>query len=616
LIPALPSAVTRPVSESPPPGSRPAFSSGAFPYLAAALAAVLCLFVNRHTLSFPFIPYDEELQILLNGHMGSPSGDRLAWMFLTTGYNGYYMPLCWLFTSLVYTVAGLHPEPYHAVLVGYQALNAVLIYALVRRALPAVAPRRVAAAPAAWVEVAALLGSLWWSLNPFRVETSAWVSGLNFAQAIAFAFGAVIVHLGPGPAPRGWRRPAAATALYAGSMLTYPIALGLAPVFFVLDWFAGRRSRFSDKAGFVAVAAVVLALTLQAERKTEAHFHIVEARLPVSVQAARAAYALSYYAVKPWVPLGLAHVHPETLVPRGLPGIPFRPFWGAWMAGGVAATVLLAVLCGLWPGFRRTLGPFLLCHVLLLAPMLGLTMNGDYIPFDRYCALAGGAWAVGLAVLAAATPPRRRVLATAALGGYLLVLACRSELQTRTWRSWDAVVADISAHVAPDEFPNLQYYNPAQEFKMSGQYDQARAVVARGRRALPDDPALTDLERDIEDCRATYTRFCAFADVHVHLGAWFIRSADWREADEHLRLALELSPGYGEAAYNRALVRLNLGDYQDALHDFLWAEAHVPAPFSAAQRQAVLGWVAREAEAAGDPGLAQAARRGSAPGGG
>lgn len=577
---------------------------------------MLCIFVNRHTLSFPFIPYDEELQILLNGHLGSPSGDRLAWMFLTTGYNGYYMPLCWLFTSLVYTVGGLHPAPYHAALVAYQALNAVLVYVLVRRALPAVAPRRVAAAPAAWVEGAALLGSLWWSLNPFRVETSAWVSGLNFAQALAFAFGAVIVHLGPGREPRGWRRPAAATALYAGSMLTYPIALGLAPVFFVLDWFAGRRSRFADKAGYVAVAAVVLALTLQAERKTEAHFHIVEARLPVFVQAARAAYALSYYAVKPWVPVGLAHVHPETLVSRGPLGIRFRAFWGAWMSAGVAATVLLALLCGLWPGFRRTLGPFLLCHALLLSPMVGLTMNGDYDPFDRYCALAGGAWAVGLAVLLAGTPPRGRTLAAAALGAYLLALAYRSGLRTRAWRSWDAVVADISGHVAPDEFPNLQYYNPAQEFKMAGQYDRARAVVARGRKALPEDAALADLERDIEDCRATYTRFCPFADVHVHLGAWFIRSADWREADEHLRLALELSPGYGEAAYNRALVRLNFGDYQGALHDFLWAEAHVPAPFSAAQRQAVLGWVAEEAESAGDPGLAQAARRGSAPGGG
>jgi tetratricopeptide (TPR) repeat protein len=286
------------------------------------------------------------------------------------------------------------------------------------------------------------------------------------------------------------------------------------------------------------------------------------------------------------------------------------------MAVGVSATILLALLCGLWPGFRRTLGPFLLCHALLLAPMLGLTMNGDYVPFDRYCALAGGAWAVGLAVLVAGTPPRRRTLVAAALGAYLLALACRSEVQTWVWRSWDAVVADISANVAPDEFPNLQYYNPAQELKMSGQYDQARAVVARGRQALRDDPALVDLERDIEDCRATYTRFCPFADVHVHLGAWFIRSADWREADEHLRLALELSPGYGEAAYNRALVRLNLGDYPGALHDFLWAEAHVPAPLSAAQRQAVLGWVAREAEAAGNPGLAQAARRGSAPGGG
>jgi hypothetical protein len=577
----------------------------AFPVLAAALAAILCVYINRHTLSFAFIPYDEDLQIVLNGHLGSPSRERLAWMFLTTGYNGYYTPLSWLFTSLLYTSAGIHPAPYHAALIGFHALNAVLLLVLVRRLLPAVAPRLGTPTLMKWTDGCALLASLWWSLNPLRVESTAWISGLNFAQAIAFAFASVIVHLGPGVGARGWQRPAAATALYACSLLTYPIALGLAPVFFVIDWFAGRRSRFADKAGYVAVAAAVLAITLAAERKTEAHFHIVEARLPISIRAARAAYAVAYYAGKPWVPTQLTRAYPATLVPHSRPGSPVRSFWSPRIGAGIAATVLLCAI-GCW--FWRTLGPFILCHVLLLAPMLGITLNGDYVTFDRYCALACAAWAIGIALVLARVGARYRILVAAIFGAYLLVLARMSELQTSAWRNWDAVVANVASRVKPDEFPDLQYGDPAYEFMMSGHYDRASAVVADGLRALPNDPALLALGKQIAGCRAFYTRYCPFAEAHVALGAWFLKTHDWRESDEHLRLALELSPGDGEAAYNRALVRLNLGNYREALHDFLWAEAHVPIRFTREQRQAVLNRVAAEADAANDSGFARAIR--------
>jgi hypothetical protein len=611
-------------SASPTPdSSRTPLPRGSFPILGAALAAVLCVYVNRHTLSFAFIPYDEDLQIVFNGHLGSPRHERLAWMFMTTGYNGYYMPLGWLFTSLLYTVSGIHPGPYHAALVGFHALNAVLIFVLVRRMLPAIAPKLASASMISWADGCALLGSLWWSLNPLRVESTAWVSGIFYAQALSFAFASVIVHLGPRPLAAGpggeatggptdgWHRPAVATFLYACSLFTYPIALGLAPVFYVIDWFTGRRAGILDKAGFVAVAAVVLALTLQAERKGEAHFSIVEARLPLSIQAARAGYALSYYAVKPWVPTHLARAYPATLVPAARPGNPPRSFWSAQIYIGVAAALLSCALCALSTRFRSTVGPFLLCHILLLAPMTGITMNGDYVTFDRYCALACGAWAVGVAMFMAFVQPRYRGLVATAFCLYLLVLARMSELQTGAWRNWDSVVANVASHVEPYEFPELQYYSPAYVFKMAGQYDKASATVARGLRALPGDPTLLSIGREIAECRASYTRFCPFAEVHVYLGEWFVKTRDWREADEQLRLALELSPGYGEAAYNRALVRLNRGQYWDALHDFLWAEAHVPAPFSPQQRQAVLSLVAKEARAAGDLALEHAVLGGS-----
>ena len=512
---------------------------------------------------------------------------------------------------------------------------AALLFVLIRRMIPAVAPRLASASGTSWTDMCALLGSLWWSLNPLRVESTAWISGLGYAQAIFFAFASVIVHLGSGPssAPAancaqtrpgrrrapGWLRPALATILYACSLLTYPIALGLAPVFFVIDRFAGRRTAAPGKAGFVVIAAVVLALTLQAARKTDEHFHIAEAHLPLSIRAGRAAYALSYYAVKPWIPLGLTRAYPATLArPGPLPGSLQRPFWGARIMGGVAMTALLAAICAFNSRIRRTLGPFFLCHVLLLAPVIGITLNGDYVTYDRYCALACGAWAVGAAALFLHVRARHRAVAAAIFCSYLLILARMSEKQTAVWQNWTSLVANVSSHLKSDEFPDLQYYSPAYVFKMSGQYDQAAAVVARGLLALPDDHALLSLSQDIAECRVLYPRFCPFAEAHVALAHWFLKTKDWRDADEHLRLALELSPNFADAAYDRALVRLDLGRYREALHDFLWAEGHVAAPYSPVQRQAVLYLVANEANAANNPTLARAAllsARSQSPGG-
>ncbi len=595
----------------------------AFPLLAATLSAVLCVFVNRHTLGYGFIPFDENLQVVFNGHLGWPSRERLAWMFLTTGYNGYYMPLDWLSLTGIYMLSGLHPEGYHAALVGFHALNGVLLFVLIRRMVRAVAPRLAPASGAPWTDACALLGSLWWSLNPLRVESTAWISGLGFAQATSFAFASVIVHLGPasqsgadatGARPSGWARPALATVLYACSLLTYPVALGLAPVFFVIDKFAGRRAASPGKAGFVVVAAVVLAVSLQAARKTGEHFQIAEAHLPLSIRAGRAAYALSYYVWKPWIPARLSYAYPATLArPGPSPGSLLHPFWSAQIIEGVSATILLAAACAFCPRFRRTLGPFFLCHVLLLAPMTGITINGDYVTHDRYCGLACGAWAVGVAILLLHARPWHRALVAAASCAGLLLLARMSERQTAVWRDGASVWANAAAHIGPDQFPELQYYDPAYVLKMSGQYDEAAAVVARGLSAMPGDQTLLALGRDIAECRTLYPRFCPFAEVHVSLAHWFMKTQDWREADEHLRVALELSPNFAEAAYDRALVRLDLGQYSEALHDFIWAEARMPAPFSPAQRQAVLDLVAREARAAGDLPLASAVSGGPAP---
>ena len=101
-----------------------------------------------------------------------------------------------------------------------------------------------------WRTLCALLAALWWSLNPLRVESVAWASGMFYAEAVFFAFASVAVFLGylldRGSAATAHKEstahaPALYLALYGASLLTYPIAIGLAPVFLCVEWVIARR---------------------------------------------------------------------------------------------------------------------------------------------------------------------------------------------------------------------------------------------------------------------------------------------------------------------------------------------------------------------------------------
>lgn len=604
-----------PTSECPPapgPGLR-----RWLPGLAGLLLALVCFVAHRHTINFDFVLLDDDVNILFNPHLGDPTPERLYWMWTDMGHVRRYMPLGWLGLSLIYSGTGLDPAGFHLALVSVHAANALLLFLLLYRLLCHVRPS--ADEGRTWLVVTAWLMAAAWAFHPLGVEIIAWSSGWLYGQAIFFCLAAVLVYLelawGP---PRkstsrnvGWL---VAWVLYACSLLTYPPAIGVMPGLLFVEYCRGGRvwpgRRFLlERSGFVLASILILAVTVYSRYNASAEWSAgaETGQTPLPERFVRAAYVLGYYVWRPWAPFDLSPVYTSLLSINPLAPRFLASGLAVWLVGGAGL---------LWPRFRRTAGPWLLAYVVIMFPFLGLTEQ-IHITYDRYALLPMALFAAVGAVGLAGLRLQLRGLAAGLAGAVILGWALASHRQTWVWENSIALHTHIAGKLQAAEFPLFKYRRTAFVLMSYGQTADAVALLARGRALFPDDPFLAQSARDL-DTRLAYYRnqgtdgprhILPLAIQHVEAGLKRVRRQEWREAAEHFRSALVLSPRYFNAAYNRALSLLPLGELEEALTDYDLAAAEAGVELSAVHRRAFLSQLAAAARVSGKPRLAAEADR-------
>src|SRR5665213_620791 len=322
-------------------------------WLCGALLLVGAFALNRGVLDFGFLYLrDDDVNVTLNPYMGGLSSDRIRWMFTDWSYVRRYIPLGWLNFSATYQVAGLDPRPYHAVALGLYLLNTALVLVLALHALRVFAPGlRAGLAP--WDVAAAALAAGWWAFHPFRVETTAWVSGNLYGQSMALLLASLTAYLRT-YLSEGRRRAAwlcLAAALYAASLLTYPLALGVPFLVVGLDWLRARsgagpsfRRLLAEKPLFFVPLAAVLAATVAA-RLSNTVFGAVPGmqELPLLSRVAQSAYISAYYVWKPWWPTHLSPLY-DTLVDFDPLSAPFLLSMAAVAVASIGAVLCLSLI--------------------------------------------------------------------------------------------------------------------------------------------------------------------------------------------------------------------------------------------------------------------------------
>jgi protein O-mannosyl-transferase len=404
------------------------------------LLAMAVLLVFGRTVWYQFVCYDDDLYFDHNPHIQSGlTWCDVIWAFRTNYANNWH-PLTWLSLMLDVELFGASPAGPHLTNVLLHAVNAMLLFLLLRR----------------------LTGAQWrsafvaavFAIHPLRVESVAWVaerkdvlSGLFFMLTLwAWACYAESQSRAEGREsrakaasaldPRLWTLDYWLVLLFfALGLMSKPILVTVPFVLLLLDWWPLRRFGPSTRLHLVLEKLPFLALSLVSSLATvwAQQGEIVSAvKLPVAIRLCNAVVSYVTYLAQMFYPVRLAVFYPYSADEQLIGNAPLALVLLAGISAGVF--MLRRKQSYLLVGWLWYLG--------MLVPAIGLVQVGAQAHADRYtylpqigvCIIA--AWAV--TDLLCSWRYGRRVLRMGAFGVMVALMTC-SWKQTSYWRDSESL---------------------------------------------------------------------------------------------------------------------------------------------------------------------------------
>ncbi|HKQ61651.1 MAG TPA: tetratricopeptide repeat protein [Candidatus Polarisedimenticolaceae bacterium] len=547
--------------------------------LVTAVALSLALLVGAlyaPACGFDYINFDDPLYVTDNPHVRQGlAAEGVRWAF-NVGYAGNWHPLTWLSHMLDVELFGLAARAQHRTNVALHALNAALVFLLLRGLLrPARGAAALEATSAVWLP--ALVAGLF-AVHPLRVESVAWISERKDVLGVSFWLLATLAYLRyarrPGPARYAW----VVLALAAG-LASKPVVVTLPLAFCLLDCWPLRRRALAEKLPLLALAAAAGLLTVLAQSREEA----VAPLAAVSLGGRLANAATS----------GVAYLGSTLWPARLAPFYPF-PLGGVPLGSAAAATALLvAVSVAAWR-LRRT-RPWLALgwawYLLTLLPMIGIVQVGLHARADRYTHVPhlGLAIALLFELEAALGRPRLRlaVASAGALAAGLLAGTTRAYLAT--WSDSLSLFGRAAAVTSRNYVAELSL---SLEYATRGQFAEAERLAAAAVRSNPDyyrawdhlGLCQSELGRTDEAVHSIETALRlrpGYSWAYANLGSVELRAGRLDRAEQALHQALELDPTLAGAWTNLGLVHERRGRDAEAASAYRGALGADPELFEA-----------------------------------
>lgn len=423
-----------------------------------------------------FLHWDDDTNILENPHLEGPVWQVIRWSFTDTGHDMRYPPLCRLAWAALAGSFGFNPFYFHLAVLLFHAVNAGLVFFLIRRLL-VLSVTKAKTSSIAFTMSAALAAAVW-ALHPLRVETTAWAVELTFVQPLFFFLLSLLAYLGANEA--GGRRRwfyVASVVLFAASLASYPLALGGFVAFAALDffplrrlgweplrWFAApERKVWIEKIPFVAIALFFGWLNLRV--RTVADVEVKPATLAEFGVVPRVMQAFFIWAHNVWKPFVPFHLTPvPTQLVNFNPSAPLFVFSAVLVIG---LTMILFLRRRHWTGIFMTW----ICFLALLVPALGLSEH-PHFSSDRYSLAVDIGWSILLGGLLVKVWPQRNV--RLALLSLVAVVICGlsglSRRQTELWQTNMAFFRTLIAQTQNE--PELDNYRLQFYERLATSYDE------------------------------------------------------------------------------------------------------------------------------------------------
>ena len=448
------------------------------------------------------------------------------------GETTNFWPITWTSYWIEHQLWGLDPRGYHATNILLHALNALLVWRLMR----------VLGIPGAW------LGAMIFALHPMNVESVAWITQRKNLLSLTFYLVAWLAFERGESGPRRGAWLAAASGAFLLSMLSKGAGVTLPAALLLVAWWRRGRIGWSDVRSTLplfAIAALMSGVELLFQ-----HVAVIggESLRPETLldRIAAAGWVAWFYLWKTFVPIDLIFVYPRWTVDATR--------WIHWLPN-----LALVGLAGLAWRLRHTAArhPAVALAFFLgtLAPVLGI-FDFFYLRYSlvadhyAYVAILGPiAWfAGGAAWLAQRAPHPARALAAGAALALLAGLLVATERSTRRFESEEILWRDTLAR-NPDA--GLAHYNLGVLLQRQGRLLEAE-------------------EHYRENLRLGWRE----SRVHNNLALALCGRGACDEAILHYRAALELSPDDMAARGNLAGVLLRTGDPEGAATEYRLALAN------------------------------------------
>ena len=570
-----------------------------------------------------FLLWDDNINIVTNPHLRELSWEKVRWMFTDVSYMRRYVPVAWLGWSIDHQLFGLTPASAHVGNILLHAFNAVLVFLLLKQVLVArhgntraegrmVSPG--AAAQAGGAEgmsfgghgksaslCLAAVGALIWALHPMRVEVVGWASGRMYCQAGFFLLLAALAYFRAArcEARRGAHAVwiSVATAAYGFSLLTYPIGVMFVAVLVIIDGFVLRRfppgvswldrrvrGIWLEKVPFVAVAGAVAAATLAARFTAQGIWQPPPSltQFGMTARLMQACYVLAYYVWKPLFPSDLAPVYTTLLE--------FEPSAPIFVFSALAIGITTALL--IW---QRRRWPAALalwtCHLLLLAPMAGLTERPHYTN-DRYNYLAGIVWSLALAVGLVRLESQifRRTVAAIAVA-LILAFSVSSVAQLRIWRDSETLFAFLYHRTGHIVTRADLAFRLGDALRVQGRvveaanyYRESLRLVPGGERAAVPHFGLAKiahagqrLQEAVNHYQAAIRLDAAFSEAYLSLGQILVEAGRSADAIPFLQRAASLQPSNADGRELLGVALFTVRQFAASVEEFAAASRLRPA---------------------------------------
>lgn len=501
--------------------------------LAGVLAIAAATLVSYLPVLRAGFVWDDDNCVTGNAALADARG--LVRIWLRPGVFQQYYPVVQTSHWIERRLWGLDPAGYHAVNIVLHALNALLLWAVLRKL-------RV---PGAFVAAAVF------ALHPVQVESVAWITERKNTLSGLFYFASLLAYLRYAGLDGGARREN--SPAYPAAMLFFVLALfsktvtaTLPAAILLMVWWKRGRVGWDDVRPLVPFFMVGAALGLITAWMERVHVGARGAAWDLSFldRVLIAGRALWFYSDKVLWPSKLTFIYPRWAVDAGV-------WWQYLFPAGA-----LAVVAALWL-LRGTIGRGPVAAVLVFAvtlfPALGFLnfypMQYSFVA-DHFQYLACAA-IIALAVAAGATfvtDPRARQYGSV---GLLAGLALMTWQRGRVYRDAETLWRDTLSR-NPSAW--MAHVNLGKIYSLRGESAPAMAHYEQAIALRPDD-----------------------AGAHNNLALELLRTGDVEAAVQHFNEAVRLWPNYPDAYFHLGLALEQRGWTNEAVRAFELALLSRPA---------------------------------------